>query len=621
MAATLGANSSGREDIEYQKAIEYFHNGQWQEAIAAMERLNARYPNDPRLARMLDDARFKASLDAASKVKEKRWIIPWRAILMRTTMIVFVLLLLGVGMFLIQTRVLPTINVMQRERQQQLLLREAEALVAGGDYAGAEEKYLAILEQYPGLEAAETGLQQAKTQGELLALYNAAVVAEQDGDDPGALAIYSDLQVRSPNYRDVGARILAIQHRSELAGLYDRAVTLKTLGLEPDAITTLMQIQALDVNYRQAEVRKLLHALNLKQGQRIVDAVPPEPDRVPEALDYFNTALEQIPNDPAALTEARLAVGFIAGRDAYNSSWWSEAVSRLRTVYNERNNYLGGTTANLLYQALINLGDQLVNDDLLSAYDLYSQACNLAVPDTVTACAKASNIIPLLTPTPTPTLTPTPAPTAPPVPTASPTPTPTPQPLEMFRNRIVFKSDNPDQPGYYVMNPDGSNRQYLGPFQWYDKAFDALRETERYSPDKSYWVSTAKVDGSPQIILHLPHSARWGDLPPKPLTRLTGGIAYDPVWSPDGSWIAFTTDENESDDIWVIRPDGSEQKGLMRNDWEWDKHASWSPDSQRIAFFSNRFGVTQIFLMDASGQNVTNISNVPYPDYDPIWVK
>ena len=62
----------------------------------------------------------------------------------------------------------------------------------------------------------------------------------------------------------------------------------------------------------------------------------------------------------------------------------------------------------MLYLALINLGDQLVNDDLLAAYEQYSQACNLPVPDTVTACAKASNIIPLLTPTPTPTLTPTP---------------------------------------------------------------------------------------------------------------------------------------------------------------------------------------------------------------------
>ena len=170
------------------------------------------------------------------------------------------------------------------------------------------------------------------------------------------------------------------------------------------------------------------------------------------------------------------------------------------------------------------------------------------------------------------------------------------------------------------MNPDGSNREYLGTIEYYEEMFMALRETERYSPDKAYFVSTGDVDGRAQIIMNLPFDNRWGQLPPKPLTRLTG-IAYDGVWAPDGGWIAFTAAENESDDIWVIRPDGSEQKSLMRNEWEWDKHATFSPDSQRIAFFSNRFGDRQIFVMDTTGQNVVNISNVPWAEYDPIWVK
>ncbi len=251
----------------------------------------------------------------------------------------------------------------------------------------------------------------------------------------------------------------------------------------------------------------------------------------------------------------------------------------------------------------------------MAAYEQYSQACNLPVADSVTACAKASNIIPLLTPTPTPTLTPTPAPTSPPAPPATATPTPTPRPLEMFRNRIVFKSENPEQPGMWVMNPDGSNREYLGPLEAYSDSFDALRATERFSPDKQYSVDTSSVDGRAQVILKFPTAPYW-----KPLTRLTG-IAYDPVWAPDGSWIAFTAAENESDDIWVIRADASEQKSLMRNDWEWDKHASFSPDSKRIAFFSNRFGERQILIMDANGQNIVNISNVPWAEYDPIWVK
>ncbi len=90
---------------------------------------------------------------------------------------------------------------------------------------------------------------------------------------------------------------------------------------------------------------------------------------------------------------------------------------------------------------------------------------------------------------------------------------------------------------------------------------------------------------------------------------------------PDDEWIAFVSLENESDDIWRSRPDASQQESLMRNEWEWDKHPTFSPDSQRMAFFSNREGYTQIFVMDANGRYPKNISRQPWPEYDPIWVK
>ena len=87
------------------------------------------------------------------------------------------------------------------------------------------------------------------------------------------------------------------------------------------------------------------------------------------------------------------------------------------------------------------------------------------------------------------------------------------------------------------------------------------------------------------------------------------------------AWIAFVTQENESDDVWLVRPDSTGQKALMRNDWEWDKHPTWSPDSSRIAFWSNREGTKGIFVMDVNGQAVRNISNKPWDEYDPIWIR
>mgnify|MGYP000955806293 CR=1 FL=1 len=41
----------------------------------------------------------------------------------------------------------------------------------------------------------------------------------------------------------------------------------------------------------------------------------------------------------------------------------------------------------------------------------------------------------------------------------------------------------------------------------------------------------------------------------------------------------------------------------------------------RIAFWSNRSGLLQIYTMNTDGTQVTNISNTAWDEYSPIWVK
>ncbi len=618
MAATFGAGSTEYDDPQFQEAATHFHMGQWDKAIRLLETLQARYPGDARIGQMLKDAQFKAHLETNTEIKEKRVIINWRPILTRAAIVGTLVILVIAGFWVLRARLLPMLAEAQLQRQQAQLMNAARAALTGGDFDTAEQRLVELLAETPDHPDAMALLADTRWQRELFAIYNESVAADNAGNDELALSMYADLQMKSPGYRDVSSRILAIRHTQELDQLMQQAKNLLMLGFESEASNALAQIQAMDVNYRRSEVSDMLFSLNMRRGKRILEQNPPQPAEVSIALDAFNAALQQKPNEPEAITEARLAVSFLRGREAYEQRNWLNTINSLRPVFAERSNYLGDTTASMLFVSMMGAGDDyFTGNDLLNAYEMYSQACQLPLADTTSACAKASSVVPLLTPTPTPTLTPTPGPTAPP---PSATPTATPRPLRTFRGRIIFKSDNPDLPGIYVMDPDGSNREYLGTFQRYEQSFADLRETERYSPDGTYWVSTASVDGNPQVIMHLPVTSQFGELPPKPVTRMTG-MAYDPVWSPDGAWIAFVTTENESDDIWKTRPDSSEQVSLMRNNWEWDKHPSWSPDSQRIVFFSNRDGDRQLFVMDTNGRNVTNISRVPWAEYDPIWVK
>ena len=68
----------------------------------------------------------------------------------------------------------------------------------------------------------------------------------------------------------------------------------------------------------------------------------------------------------------------------------------------------------------------------------------------------------------------------------------------------------------------------------------------------------------------------------KQLTFLDGMTA-DPVWSPDGSTIAFVGSALDSDDIWIVYPDREEPpRPLNPNQWELERHPSWSPGSDLI---------------------------------------
>jgi TolB protein len=84
--------------------------------------------------------------------------------------------------------------------------------------------------------------------------------------------------------------------------------------------------------------------------------------------------------------------------------------------------------------------------------------------------------------------------------------------------------------------------------------------------------------------------------------------AFLPVFSPDGSKIAFMSDrDGKGMDIYVMNRDGSGVRRLT-NSSAADSTPTWSPTGTQIAFTSDRSGSAQIWVMDTDGLNVRRLT-------------
>ena len=103
-------------------------------------------------------------------------------------------------------------------------------------------------------------------------------------------------------------------------------------------------------------------------------------------------------------------------------------------------------------------------------------------------------------------------------------------------------------------------------------------------------------------------------------TKLTYGYAHGSVWSPDGAKIFFINfpGQEAQNGIWVMDSNGSNQKRLFNIAGEY-KYLAWSPDGTKMAFESEQQGNADIWVMESDGSNQINLTNSTTGDYDPAW--
>ncbi len=96
-------------------------------------------------------------------------------------------------------------------------------------------------------------------------------------------------------------------------------------------------------------------------------------------------------------------------------------------------------------------------------------------------------------------------------------------------------------------------------------------------------------------------------------------VDYDPVWSPDGASIVFTSERAGSADLFRVNPAGGALERLT-DDSAYDDQAAFSPDGKQLVFVSTRGGGTaDLWLLDVQTKQAKALTSGPGGDFRPSW--
>lgn len=91
------------------------------------------------------------------------------------------------------------------------------------------------------------------------------------------------------------------------------------------------------------------------------------------------------------------------------------------------------------------------------------------------------------------------------------------------------------------------------------------------------------------------------------------------AWSPDGQYLAFAAKRGPKDDIVIVDPRRNREVRRISVELHGVTTPSWSPDGQRLVFTGQTNGWSDLFVINADGTGLEQLTADRYADLHPVW--
>jgi len=153
-------------------------------------------------------------------------------------------------------------------------------------------------------------------------------------------------------------------------------------------------------------------------------------------------------------------------------------------------------------------------------------------------------------------------------------------------------------------------------YDYKDHDFDS--EDER---DVKGIVSPELSPNGEQVVFVAQNDLWLWDIDNKEPKALTDDLYLEmnPTWSPDGNEIAYSSDKNGTQDIYILNVDSKEEQQLTSFTDKSVRYADFSPDGDKIAF-QDQDGITYVMQLETEEvEQITEESTYPNDTGPPTW--